>query len=85
MNTADRDPPPENERPRAQVLNRVFKLGPREFVDLAPHLEPAESLKLYEGSNPILKFCTLGEPSQQGDSLVFPIEKPPVQTKGTGG
>jgi hypothetical protein len=83
MSNTDNDVSPKNDRPRVQILKRIFKMGPREFVDLAPHLEPSEALKLYEASNPILKFCTLGEPFQEGDALVFPIEKPPVQTKGT--
>jgi hypothetical protein len=77
--TADAAP----ERPGVTVLKRrIFKMGAMELVDLTPHLEPAEALKLYEASHPILKSCTLGDCYEEGGALVYPIEKPPVQTKG---
>lgn len=74
--------PATDSRPAPKVLRRVFRMGVTQYVDLAEHLPPDQSLKLYEGSNPILKSCTLGESYVEGDLLVFPVERPPVQTKG---
>lgn len=74
--------PAATSRPAVKVLRRVFRMGQMELVDLAEHLEPADSLKLYEASHPILKSCTLGECHAEGDLLVYPVERPPVQTKG---
>jgi hypothetical protein len=69
-------------RPGVTVLKRIFRMGSMELPDLAPHLDAADSLKLYESSRPILKTSTLGECFEEGGLLVYPVEKPPVQTKG---
>jgi hypothetical protein len=75
----------ENRTPsgaRITVLKRVFKAGPLVLPCLNSALAPEASLKLYESSYPFLRHVTLAQPTVQGDSLVYEVEKRPVDTKG---
>lgn len=66
----------------AQQLTRRFRFGSTILEDVDPTLEPAEVIKLYIPSYPFLAHATLGEPIAEGDTLVFPVVKAAVQTKG---
>lgn len=63
-------------------LTRVFKMGSVRLADLAPDMEPLDSLRLYAANFPHLAAATLLDPVAEGDDLVFEITKPPVKTKG---
>lgn len=65
-----------------QTLTRRFRFGATVLDDIDPSLDPAEILKLYTPAYPFLAHATLGEASVEGDTLVYPIEKRAVQTKG---
>ena len=52
------------------------------LADPDPTLEANKALALYEPSYPHLASCKLGEPEVVGDKLVFPVDKPVVETKG---
>ena len=73
----------EGEEPGVSILTRVFRLGPLQLPDFAPELPPEESLKLHEASRPVLKSCTLGECFVEGRLLVYPVQKPPCEVKGS--
>jgi PRTRC genetic system protein C len=66
----------------AQTLTRRFRFGSTILEDVDPTLEPAEVIKLYIPSYPFLAHATLGEATVEGDTLVFPVVKQAVQTKG---
>jgi len=61
---------------------RVFTMGNLELPDPAPHLPPDEAIRLLAVNFPHLAHGLLGEPTLRGDTLVYPIEKPPVKTNG---
>lgn len=63
-------------------LIRVFKVGALELRDPAPHLEPAEALKLHEAAHPFLSACSLGGSEVSGDRLIYSVERPAAATKG---
>jgi len=65
-----------------QTLTRRFRFRATVLEDIDPSLDPAEIIKLYIPSYPFLAHATLGEPVVEGDTLVYPIEKREVQTKG---
>lgn len=64
------------------ALLRVFKLGAIELPDVARELEPLQSLRLHADNYPHLRTASLAEPYVEGDRLVYPVEKQPVETKG---
>lgn len=64
------------------TLIRRFKLGATILNDPAPDLPPEEALRLFIPNYPFLASARLGEPTVEGDVLLFPVEKPEVQTKG---
>lgn len=64
------------------TLTRKFKLGATVLDDPAPHLPAEEALKLFVPNYPCLATARLGEPTQEGDLITYPVEKPTVQTKG---
>jgi len=61
---------------------RVFRMGSIELADPAPEASPEDALRLYIPNYPHLQNAQLGEPIIEEDRLVYPIEKPEVQTKG---
>lgn len=63
-------------------LTRVFKLGSLELDDPNPQAEPLEALHLYDKAYPVLASATLGEPTIDGERLVFEVIKPQGKTKG---
>lgn len=65
-----------------QTLTRRFRFGATVLEDIDPQAAPEDILKLYTPSYPFLAHASLGEPVVEGDTLVFPIEKKAVQTKG---
>lgn len=64
------------------TLTRKFKLGATVLDDPAPTLPPEDALRLFVPNFPYLATARLGEPTVVGDALVYPVEKPVVQTKG---
>lgn len=64
------------------TLTRLFRFGATTLQDIDPSLEPEEVVKAYKGSYPFLAHATLGDPEVEGDTLVFPVLKREVQTKG---
>ncbi|MGH8159328.1 MAG: PRTRC system protein C [Rhodanobacter sp.] len=65
------------------VLNRVFRFGATTLPDPAPQLSPMDAVRLYAPTYPHLENCTLQDVGQEGDSYVYQVVKPPVQTKGS--
>ncbi|HRZ35460.1 MAG TPA: PRTRC system protein C [Candidatus Paceibacterota bacterium] len=61
---------------------RRFKMGSLELPDPAPDLPPEEAVKLLAVNFPHLAAGLLGAPERRGETLVYPIEKPPVKTNG---
>lgn len=64
------------------VLKRQFQFGATRLDDPAPSLTPQDALRLFEPNYPFLATARLGEPTIQGDLLVYPVLKPEVQVKG---
>ncbi len=69
---------------KAVELTRVFKMGSVElpFPPSETPLDPTDALALYQPNYPQLAQCTIGTPYNEGDKLVYPVEKPPAKTKG---
>ncbi len=61
---------------------RIFKMGSLELPDPAPDLTPNEAIKMLAVNFPPLSQGILGAPELRGDTLVYPLEKPPVKTNG---
>lgn len=68
--------------PKISRLVRKFKFNATVLADADPSLPPPESLALYAGTYPFLANATLGEPEEVDGELVYPVNKPVVQTKG---
>jgi PRTRC genetic system protein C len=66
----------------ANSLDRRFRFGVTTLADPDPSLPPLEALRLHAKSYPFLQSAVLGEPMVEGDLLVYPVQKPTVQTKG---
>ena len=66
-------------------LTRLFRFGSTTLDDVDPSLTPEQVLSSYSGSFPFLAHATLGEPIVEGDTLVYPVLKKEVQTKGAAG
>lgn len=64
------------------TIRRVFRFGATQLDDPNPTLSPAEALRLFTASYPFLAHATIDEGTLDGDTLVFTIHKPAVQTKG---
>lgn len=66
----------------ATTLIRQFKMGATILNDPDP-LAPVEKvIEMYLPAYPHLRNATIGEPTQEGNVLIFPLTKPAVQTKG---
>jgi PRTRC genetic system protein C len=65
-------------------LTRRFKIGATLLNDPAPDLSPEDAVRLYVPNYPFIATAKLGEPVIEGDQLVYPVEKPTIQTKGAG-
>ncbi|KZC32588.1 MULTISPECIES: PRTRC system protein C [unclassified Rhodanobacter] len=63
-------------------MQRRFRFGATVLEDIDPSLAPSEVLALYVPSYGFLAQATLGEPTNEGDYLVYPVLKPAVHTKG---
>lgn len=63
-------------------LTRVFRFGATELPDTDPTATPETVLTHYHGSYPFLALAKVGEPTVEGDRMVYPIVKPEAQTKG---
>lgn len=68
----------------AKTLTRRFRTGATTLEDPSPSLTPEQVVQLYVPSYPHLQSATIGEPFVEGDTLVYPLNKPTVQTKGAG-
>lgn len=66
----------------ATVLDRRFRFGVTTLADPDPNLPPLEAMRLHSRAYSFLASATLGEPIVEGDLLVYPVQKPAVQTKG---
>jgi len=64
------------------TLTRKFKIGPTLLDDPAPHLPAEDSLKLFLPNYPFISTAQLGEPECEGSLLIYPVQKPQIQTKG---
>lgn len=64
------------------TLTRLFRFGATTLEDVDPAMPPEDVLKAYTTSYPFLAHATLGEPVVEGDTLVYPVQKREVQTKG---
>jgi len=64
------------------TLERVFRFGTTTLPDPDPQASPEDALKMYEPNFPHLKNAVLGTPTPEGSRMVYPVEKPPVKTKG---
>lgn len=71
--------------PSVTSLVRRFKIGATLLNDPAPELPPEEAIRLYIPNYPFLATATLGEPELHGDCLIYPAQKPEIQTKGASG
>lgn len=68
----------------ATALQRRFRFGVTTLADPDPSLLPLDALRLHSRAYAFLSSATLGEPIVEGDLLVYPVQKPAVQTKGAG-
>jgi len=64
------------------TLIRKFKSGSVMLADPNPDLSPDEVRKLYAVNYPHLSSASVGEPTVQGDELVYEFMPPAVKTKG---
>ncbi len=64
------------------ILRRVFKLGAAELPDPDPSLTPEAAFRLFASAYPLAATATLGEPEVVGDTLVYPVQRQAVHTKG---
>jgi len=67
-----------------ETLERIFLLGATELADPDPSASPADALAMYEAAHPALRYCTLGEPRDEGGRLIFEVQRPAATTKGAG-
>lgn len=65
-------------------LTRRFRFGATTLEDIDPNLSPEQVLEAYTPSYPFLRTASIGDPIIEADTLVYPIDKPQVQTKGAG-
>lgn len=63
-------------------LTRRFKMGATVLDDPDPSATVEQVLEMYAPTFPHLRGATIGEPTQEGDELIYVISKPAVQTKG---
>ncbi|QRD62725.1 hypothetical protein H8Z72_23470 (plasmid) [Xanthomonas citri pv. citri] len=68
----------------ATALERRFRFGVTTLADPDPSLAPLEALRMHARAYAFLATATLGQPVVEGDLLVYPVQKPAVQTKGAG-
>ena len=66
----------------ASQLERRFRFGVTTLADPDPNLPPLEAMRLHAKSYAFLQSAALGEPTVEGDLLIYPVQKPTVQTKG---
>lgn len=64
------------------TLTRLFRFGATTLEDVDPAMPPEDVIKAYTSAYPFLAHATLGEPVVEGDTLVYPVQKREVQTKG---
>jgi PRTRC genetic system protein C len=69
-------------RTQSAEAQRIFRMGPMDLPDIAPDLEPLQSLRQYLPQWPHLRRARLSEPATEGNFLVYQVEEPPVKTKG---
>jgi PRTRC genetic system protein C len=67
---------------RIAIPTRIFRMGSVDLPDPDPTLTPLRALRLYRENYPHLANARLSEPILSADTLVYEIQKPPVQTKG---
>lgn len=68
----------------ATTLERRFRFGVTTLADPDPSLPPLEAMRLHARAYAFLASATLGEAVIEGDLLIYPVQKPAVQTKGAG-
>lgn len=64
------------------VLTRVFRLGSLSLADPDPSLPPEKAVALYSHAYPVIVTSALGDPFIESDTLVYPVKKSEVKTKG---
>lgn len=69
--------------PTLIVPERLFRMGTIDLPDPAPTLGPLQALRLYVNQYPHLKRATLADPRVEVVQVIYEVEKPPVQTKGS--
>lgn len=67
-----------------QTLERVFKMGATLLRDIDPSWSVQQVIAAYTPSYPFLAHATVGEPTVEGDKLVYEVHRPVAQTKGAG-
>ncbi|WNL48497.1 PRTRC system protein C (plasmid) [Dyella sp. BiH032] len=68
---------------QVQRLPRRFRLPTGTTLpDVDPTMTPEQVLAALVPNYPYVANATLGEPTEEGGALVYPIRKPTVQTKG---
>ena len=65
-----------------KTLTRRFRFGVTTLADPDPSAAPLDALRMHATAYTFLASATLGEPVVEGDCLVYPVQKPAVQTKG---
>ena len=66
----------------ASQLERRFRFGVTTLADPHPNLPPLEAMRLHAKYYAFPQSSALGEPTVEGDLLIYPVQKPTVQTKG---
>lgn len=71
------------ETPLLPIPKRRFRMGRLDLPDQAPEVDPPiKALRtVYADQYPHLKRATLAEPYMEGDTLIYEVQKHPVQTK----
>lgn len=65
-----------------QRLTRVFRVSTQTLPDPAPTETPERAFAMLAVGMPALAHYTLDPPVIEGDRMVYPAVRPPVQTKG---
>jgi PRTRC genetic system protein C len=65
-----------------ETLVRSFSFGALTLEDIAPDLEPIESLKLYQDSYPELSHAEIGEGEFINNKMVYKVLPLKAGTKG---
>ena len=66
----------------AITMPRVFKMGGTLLADPDPFLTPEDVVALYSVNYPHLANATVADPTIENDQIVYPILKPPAESKG---